>query len=143
MLVDATAQMATGVEGLLCVAETELAVNDSHRIQFAVQQRAADILMTDTDGGRGEQRLMHGGVAEHCPQIAIWPMLLTVARCATPASVAQAISGTVTEPPGAATVCERVLTTAYFVPPRAPDSRRGLLPRREDDTGMKPAFRAQ
>jgi hypothetical protein len=36
VLVDATAQMATGVEGLLCVAETELAVNDSHRIQFAV-----------------------------------------------------------------------------------------------------------
>jgi len=143
VLVDATAQMATGVEGLPCVAETQLAVNDSHRIQFAVQELAPDLVMTGTDGGRGEQRLMHGSVTEHCPQIAIWPVLLTVARCAVPASVAQAISGTVTEPPGAATVCERVLTTACFVPPRAPDSRHGLLPRREGDTGMKPAFRAQ
>ncbi|MFP3587931.1 hypothetical protein SCB29_30390 [Paraburkholderia sp. SIMBA_055] len=85
------------MEGLLCVAETQLAVNDSHRIQFAVQELAPDLVMTGTDGGRGEHRLMHGSVTEHCPQIAIWPVLLTVARCAVPASVAQAISGTVTE----------------------------------------------
>ncbi|WP_310035119.1 hypothetical protein [Paraburkholderia graminis] len=42
MRVDATAQMATGVEGLLCVAQTQLAVDDTaHRIQFAVQQPVA------------------------------------------------------------------------------------------------------
>jgi hypothetical protein len=60
VLVDATAQMATGVEGLLCVAETQLAVNDSHRIQFAVQELAPDLVMTGTDGGRASSGLCTG-----------------------------------------------------------------------------------
>lgn len=87
VLADACALMAgAGVTGSPSMVETDLTGSDiAHRIQLAVQDFHADVVIMGTHGRRGMQRLVLGSVAEHFLRIATCPVLLISARCPSPA----------------------------------------------------------